>query len=136
MRSITMALVFCLVASLALAGEELAEKRFVATVGSDGIEHVSMTGGSYFFDPNVIVVKVNVPVELTVVKEPGATPHNLTLKAPEAGIDISEDLSTTPKIIKFTPTKTGTYPFECTERFLFFKSHKDRGMHGVLEVVE
>ena len=116
--------------------ETTGEKRFVAVVDKDGVQRVEMIGGGYYFDPNVIVVKVNVPVVLTVRKEPGITPHNVVIKAPEAGINIDEELSTTPKTIRFTPTKVGNFPFECTERFLFFKSHKDRGMHGVLEVVE
>jgi plastocyanin len=112
------------------------EKRFVATVDADGVQRVEMTGGEYYFDPSIVVVKVNVPVELKIRKEAGVTPHNIALKAPEAGINIDQDLSGEPKVIRFTPTKTGTYPFECTKRFLFFKSHKERGMHGVLEVVE
>jgi plastocyanin domain-containing protein len=117
-------------------GQEPKEKRVVATVGADGIQRVEVTGGSYYFDPNVIVVKMNVPVELIVKKAGGATPHNFVLKAPEAGIDFSESLSTEPTRIQFTPTKVGKYPFECTRKFLFFKSHTDRGMHGVLEVME
>ena len=49
---------------------------------------------------------------------------------------MSISLSTTPKSITFTPKKTGKYPFECTHKLLFFKSHKDQGMHGILEVVD
>lgn len=128
------ALLFAL-ASIAW-GDEWVEKRFVATVGPDGVQRVEMTGDTYYFDPNVIVVKVNVPVELKVKKAGGIAPHNIVIKAPDAGINIEESLSTEPKSIQFTPTKVGKYPFECTKRLLFFKSHKDRGMHGTLEVVE
>lgn len=128
--------VLVLVAGIALADDKAAEKRFVATIGTDGYQRVEMTGGEYYFDPSVVVVKVNVPVELTVRKAAGVTPHNIVLKAPEADIDFQLDLGTAPKKISFMATKTGKYPFECTKRFLFFKSHKDRGMHGVLEVVE
>jgi len=117
-------------------GQEATEKRGVASVDADGIQRVEITGGSYYFDPNIIVVKVNVPVELKVKKAGGATPHNIVLKAPEAGIDFSESLSSEPKMIQFTPTKVGKYPFQCTKKFPFSKSHKDRGMHGVLEVVD
>jgi plastocyanin domain-containing protein len=117
-------------------GQEATEKRVVATVDADGIQRVEITGGSYYFDPNVIVVKVNVPVELKVKKAGGATPHNIVIKAPEAGIDFSESLSSKPKLILFTPTKVGKYAFECTKKAPFSKSHKDRGMHGVLEVVD
>lgn len=128
-------MIIMLVAVVAFA-DEFKEKRAVAAVDSDGIQRVEMTGGEYYFDPNVIVVKVNIPVELKVKKAGGIAPHDIVLKAPEAGIDLSESLSTEPKIIRFTATKTGKYEFDCTKRFLFFKSHKDRGMHGTLEVVE
>lgn len=115
---------------------EPAEKRFIATIDADGVQRVQMTGGEYYFDPNVVVVKINVPVELHVKKAGGVAPHDISLKAPEAGIDFAESLESDVKIIRFTPTKAGAYPFACTKRFLFFASHKDQGMHGVLEVVE
>jgi plastocyanin domain-containing protein len=117
-------------------GQAAKESRIVATVGTDGIQRVKITGGSYYFDPNVIVVMVNVPVELVVKKACGSTPHSIVLKAPEAGIDFSVSLGKEPKSIKFTPTKVGKYEFWCSKRFLFLKSHKEHGMTGVLEVVE
>ncbi len=111
--------------------------RVVATVGADGVQRVEVTGGDYYFDPNYIVVKVNVPVELTVKKAPGYIPHDMIVKAPEAGIDFKANLSDKkPEIIKFTPTKVGKYDMFCDKRLLWFKSHKDRGMDGTIEVVE
>jgi hypothetical protein len=83
-----------------------------------------------------VVVKVDVPVELIIRKEPGITPHTFSMHSPDAGLDFRLSLSSEPKTISFMATKTGNFPFECDERFLFFKSHKDRGMHGVLKVVE
>ena len=94
-------------------GDELKEKRIVATVDPDGIQHVDILGGGYYFDPNIIVVKVNVPVELRVKKAGGITPHDIVLKAPDAGINFAEKLSSEPKVIKFTPTKAGKYSFDC-----------------------
>jgi plastocyanin domain-containing protein len=108
----------------------------VVPVDKDGVQRVDIVGGSYFFKPNNIVVKVNVPVELKVSKESSITPHDIAANSPEAGIVFKETLSTTPKIIKFTPTKVGTYPFYCTKKLLFFKSHRERGMEGVIEVVK
>jgi plastocyanin domain-containing protein len=117
-------------------GQEVKENRFVAIIGADGVQRAEITGGSYYFDPDYIVVKVNVPVELKVKKAGGMTPHSIALQAPEAGISFSVSLGKEPKSITFTPTKVGKYPFWCTKRFLFLKSHKDHGMTGMLEVVE
>ncbi|MCL4458112.1 MAG: hypothetical protein M1147_13095, partial [Nitrospirae bacterium] len=58
------------------------------------------------------------------------------INAPEAGIEVKEDLSKEPKVVKFTPKKTGKYPFYCDKKLLFFKSHRERGMEGVIEVIE
>jgi len=124
------------VTGAALAEDKPAEKRLVATIDKDGYQRVAMTAGEYFFDPAVLVVKVNVPVELTIKKAGGITPHNLVVKAPEADLDFSIDLSSEPKKVSFMATKVGSYSFECSKQLLFFKSHKERGMHGVLEVVE
>jgi len=120
----------------ALAEEKLAGKRLVATIDKDGYQRVEMTGGEYYFDPSIVVVKVNVPVELTIKKAGGVTPHNLVMRSPEAGLEFTTDISSDPKKVTFMETKTGAYPFECGKQLLFFKSHKERGMHGVLEVVE
>jgi len=109
---------------------------FVATVDNDGIQKVKILAGNYFFNPDYIIVKVNIPVELTISKEPGITPHVFVIKESEAGIDINESLSTDAKIIKFTPNKVGKYPFYCPKKLLFFKSHRDQGMEGIIEVVE
>ena len=124
------------VMGMALAEDKPAEKRFVATIDKDGYQRMEMTAGEYYFDPAVVVVKVNVPVELSIKKVGGITPHNFVVKAPEADLDFSLDLSSEAKRVSFMATKVGSYPFECSNQFLFFKSHKERGMHGVLEVVE
>jgi plastocyanin len=107
----------------------------VVPVGPDGVQKVDILGGSYFFKPNHIVVKVNIPVELKVSKESGLTPHDIAAQSPEAGIEFKEELSTTPKTIKFTPTKVGQYPFYCDKKAPFSKSHREKGMKGVIEVV-
>lgn len=105
-----------------------------ATVAGDGVQHVSLRGGNYFFRPKRIVVKVNVPVELEVSVEPGMIPHTLVIAGPEAGITVDEKLSTDARRIRFTPTAVGTYPFYCRSKLLFFESHRQNGMEGVLEV--
>ncbi len=112
------------------------EKKVVAPVGADGVQRVEVVGGSYFFDPNYVIVKVNVPVEMKIRKESGMVPHNFVLKAPEAGMDVTVDLGKEPQTIRFTPTKVGEYPFYCDKKLLFFESHREKGMKGILKVEE
>jgi plastocyanin len=112
------------------------EKRFVASVDADGVQRAEMVGGDYFYDPNYIIVKVNKPVELKVKKAPGYVPHNLVAKSPEAGIAFNIDLKGDPLTVKFTPTKVGKYPIYCDKSLLWFKTHREKGMEGMIEVVE
>jgi plastocyanin domain-containing protein len=100
----------------------------------DGVQRVTIVGGSYWFKPDRVIVKNNTPVELLVSKDPGIVPHSFVINAPEAGISAEVALSTEPKVIRFVPTSAGSYPFYCDKQLLFFKSHEDKGMHGVLEV--
>jgi plastocyanin domain-containing protein len=112
------------------------KKEFKAKVGADGIQRVEIVGGSYFFNPNHIIVKVNAPVELEFRKEAGIIPHNVALRAPAAGIDFALELTEKPQTVRFTPTRTGTYTFACEKKLLFLESHKEKGMAGTLEVRE
>ncbi len=109
---------------------------FKAVVDNDGVQRVDVLAGEYFFNPDHIVVKANVPVELSVRKEPSIVPHNFVIKAPEAGMDVLQSIGTDPKSIKFTPTMAGNYAFYCDKKLLFFESHRKKGMEGVIEVVE
>ncbi|MBI5675061.1 MAG: quinol oxidase [Nitrospirae bacterium] len=109
---------------------------YIAKVDSDGIQRVQITAREYSFTPDHVVIRVNVPVELSVKKEAGFVPHNITLNAPETGINFSESLSTEPIIIKFTPVKTGSFAFFCNKKIPFSKSHREKGMEGLIEVRE
>lgn len=115
---------------------EAQKKQFVAAVDKDGVQRIEVLAGEYFFDPNYIIVKVNVPVEIKIKKEPSIIPHSFVIMAPDAGMDINESLSREPKTIRFTPTKVGKYPFYCDKKFLFFESHREKGMEGTIEVIE
>ena len=108
----------------------------VAKVDPDGVQRVRIVGGDYFFKPKHIVVKVNVPVELSASREGGIVHHTLVIKAPEAGIAVDEEVGTETKKIALTATALGKYPFYCSNKLLFFASHRERGMEGILEVVQ
>lgn len=128
----------CLCLSVAGSAVSFAQEQkevYVAKVDPDGVQRVRLEAGGYFFKPNHIVVKVNVPVELLASREAGLTPHDLVIKAPEASIAVEEELAAEPKKITFTATAVGKYPFYCSRKLLFFASHRERGMEGILEVV-
>jgi len=131
-------MVICLVFPLhAFALEEAAtQEAYKAAVDADGVQRVEISGGEYFFRPSHIIVKKDVPVELKVKKESGIIPHNFIISAPEAGMDIKESMSSEPKIIRFTPTKSGKYPFYCDKKLPFAKGHRAKGMEGSIEVTE
>jgi len=128
-------IIVLLFAATTIHADTPAKKTYTATVDSDGVQRVTILGGGYFFDPYHIIVKANRPVELSVRKESGMVPHNIVVKAAEAGIDFEEELGSDPKVVKFTPIKTGKYPMYCSKKLLFFESHREKGMEGILEVV-
>lgn len=117
-------------------GAQESSQVFRAVIDADGRQRVRILGGSYFFRPGHVIVKAGAPVELSVSLEPGIVPHSLVLKAPEAGIEIDASLGTDPKTFVFTPAAAGKYPFYCGNKLLFFESHREKGMEGVLEVVD
>lgn len=136
MKTITISIFLFFLSTVGVTGAGHENQAVQATVGSDGIQTVSILGGSYFFKPKHIIVKVNVPVHLLIQKESGMTPHNIVIKAPEAGIHFKEEMKSKVKTIEFTPTKTGKYKIYCSKKLLFFASHEQKGMEGILEVVE
>lgn len=137
MRILKCLIIFLIFTGIAYAEDAASKQKiYTATVDKDGIQRVEITGGEYYFDPNYIIVKKDTPVEFTIRKTSGMIPHNFVIEAPEAGINIRESISKEPKVIRFTPTKTGKYAVYCDKKLLFFKNHKEKGMEGMLEVVE
>ena len=107
----------------------------ILPVSADGVQRMEVTVDSCSFTPNRLIVKENIPVELTLKSVSWIVPHNLVLKSPEAGLRIEEEAppgGTT--IIRFTPTRSGEFKFVCTKKLLFFPSHEHLGMVGTLEV--
>lgn len=113
-----------------------ADPAVTVPVDKDGVQRIDILGSDYFFKPAHIIVKVNVPVELNVRKDGYIVPHDIVIDAPEAGIKVSESLSRDPKSISFTPTRTGQFPIFCSKKPPFMSSHREKGMEGMLEVVE
>jgi plastocyanin len=123
-------------ALVALAGCSSGLERPVQEVtvktGADGVQHVRVIAHSYWFEPNRIVVRAGVPVELTIKNAAFGVPHNFTCFDHDAGIELSENLNMFhgEKSARFTPAKPGEYEFYC-----HVGSHAKKGMKGKLVVV-
>ncbi|MBI4709818.1 MAG: cupredoxin domain-containing protein [Nitrospirae bacterium] len=129
-------LIFFLILAVSVFAEDAGRKVFKAVIDERGVQKADIIGGEYFFDPNYIIVKANVPVELTIKKTTGYVPHNIIIKGLDTLTEINANIDKEPKVLKFTPRKIGKYPFYCDKKLLFFKSHQERGMEGIIEVIE
>ena len=112
-----------------------AAQSVVVPLSPDNVQRLEITVDSYSLTPDRFVVKENIPVELIFKSVSWIVPHNFVLKSPEAGLTIEEDIgpgeTTT---VRFTPTRIGEFKFSCTKKLLFFRSHEDLGMVGILVV--
>ena len=100
--------------------------------GADGVQHVRVIAHSYWFEPNRIVVRAGVPVEITIKNAAFGVPHNFTCFDHDAGLELSENLGMFrgQKRARFTPMKPGEYEFYC-----HVGSHAKKGMKGRLVVI-
>jgi plastocyanin len=108
-------------------------REVTARPDADGVQRVRVVAHSFWFEPNRVVVKAGVPVELTVKNAAFGVPHNFSCFDKDAGLELSENLSMFrgQKRVRFTPTKAGEYEFFC-----HVDSHGKKGMKGTLVVVE
>lgn len=101
----------------------------------DGIQRATIILDSYSYTPQHVIVQAGKPVELLLTSITTLTPHNFVLKHEGAGLSIERDVGAGRTVtVQFTPLKPGLYPFYCDKKLLFFPSHKEKGMEGVLEV--
>ncbi len=101
----------------------------------DGVQRAEVILDSYSYTPRHLIVQAGKPVELTLVSVTLLTPHNFILEAPEAGFKIDQDVGAGKRLtLRFTPAQPGSFPFYCDKKLLFFPSHREEGMEGLLEV--
>ncbi len=92
--------------------------------------------GDFRFRPDEIRVPEGVTVTLELSNTDAITPHDFVLEIPETGTDLRIDVPPGKTVtFSFTTPASGVYPFYCSKRFLFFKSHRERGMEGRLIVL-
>ena len=96
---------------------------------------VPVSIGDYRFSPDTITVPAGATIQLQLTNTDSLTPHNFTLQAATAGLDVDIDISAgSTETVDITPLAPGTYAFYCSKKLPFMKSHRDRGMEGVLIV--
>jgi plastocyanin len=96
---------------------------------------IAVKMGDYRFTPDEITVQAGETVQLKLTNTDSLTPHNFTLKAENAGLNVDTDVSAgKTEAVDITPLVPGNYKFFCNKKLLLFKSHRDRGMEGTLIV--
>jgi len=92
---------------------------------------------NYTIKPDTLTLKAGEPVILKVKNAATFLPHNLVIKAAQAGIELKVivEAGKTGEV-RFTPTLPGNYELLCDTRPPIGQSHKDKGMHGQLVVEE
>jgi plastocyanin len=129
-RAIHIQALSILIACLVVPGASLA-----AEPSDGGPQQITLRLGDFSFDPDTIEVALGHEVELTLISDEKVTPHNFSLFAPPAGIDVNVDIRPGKTVtVRFTPTAAGDYPFHCDKEVPHLKSHRDRGMTGTLVV--
>ncbi|GLZ87959.1 hypothetical protein Pres01_40100 [Metapseudomonas resinovorans] len=121
--------------SLATEAAGAADSVSPASAAADDLQRVAIVGGSYFFRPDHVVVKAGRPLELAVRVEAGIIPHRFVLETADGRSLADVPINEKTKVLRFA-LPAGKYLFQCPNRLLFFKSHRERGMTGVLEVKE
>jgi plastocyanin len=113
----------------------LAPAMALATQDNPGIQRVDMDLGDYQFHPKIVSIAAGTAAELVLTNRDAITPHNFIVEAPEAGMEVNLEVSAGESAtIVLRPTRPGTYTFYCDKKFLFFASHREKGMEGQIEV--
>ena len=132
-RSAGMAVAVSVLLSGCSSGLNRPVREVIATTGPDQVQHVRVTTHSFWFEPNRIVVRKDVPVEIEVKNGAFMVPHSFSCVGKDAGIEVHEKPGVFfgTRHARFTPTRTGEYPFHCG-----VDGHAKKGMAGVLVVVD
>lgn len=115
-------------------GALAAASSFQVLPDADGVQRIELIGGSYFFKPERIRAQAGMPIELAVKAEPGFVPHRLVLENRAGKVFADMELSEKTRQVRLD-LPAGEYVFHCPTRLLMFRSHRERGMEGRLEIL-
>ncbi len=106
-----------------------------ASQDNSGVQRINMDLGDYQFHPKTVSIVAGTTAELILTNRDSITPHNFIVEAPEAGMEVNSEVSAGESAtIVLRPTRPGTYTFYCDKQFLFFESHREKGMEGQIKV--
>ena len=93
--------------------------------------------GDYRFSPREVQLAAGTPAVLRLTNTDGMTPHNFTLEIAEIGVAVDVDVHAGDTAdVELQPLPAGRYPFHCNKKLPFMKSHREKGMEGVLVVTD
>ena len=102
---------------------------------ADGVQRAVVEADSYDFAPRHLVVRAGTPVELIFKSLTWLVPHTIVIDDPLSGLAIHEAIPVSGSVtVRFTPMVPGIFAIYCDKKLPFFKSHREKGMEGVLEV--
>lgn len=126
----------CLAHDTRAAGKDFGEA-WVAATGKDGVQRVNIRCGPDFFDPRHIVVKLNIPVALSISTTQNLPAHSFVIGRP-GNTAIRADnapLTPTPKSVTFTPDTVGDFPLACQDDSGLTDTTLQKAKQGILTVV-
>lgn len=104
-------------------------------MAQESVQTVTLNIGDYQFTPDTIEVTAGYPVILTLINHDSITPHDFILDDMASGLNIDINISAGKTAnVEFTPNIPGSYTFYCSKKLPFMKSHREKGMQGILIV--
>jgi plastocyanin len=101
----------------------------------DAIPVIDLELGDYRFLPREIQLNANQSAILRLVNTDSVTPHNFIMETGSGSPTVEVDLLGGESVeVKLPPLPAGRYIFYCSNKLLFMKSHREKGMEGILIV--
>ena len=101
----------------------------------DATPVIELELGDYRFSPREIQLSTNQSAILRLVNTDSVTPHNFIMETGNDSPIVEVDLLGGESVeVKLPPLPAGRYTFYCSNKLLFMKSHREKGMEGILIV--
>src|SRR5678809_603216 len=128
--------VLCLTGPMLLVSGSLAATgTSTLSLDEQGVQHATIIMDSYSYSPNDLTVHAWKPVEFMFRNTATFTLHTFVVDALAAVFYLRAEVNAgETQTVRFTPLQSGNVTFYCDKKLLFFKSHRERGQEGHLEI--